>query len=187
MLSQVNPPSTLQSGPHPSLGSRFPSSHSSPLSTLPLPQVTAQAWVAPAAVRQDGSLVQVFEQPVASPKKRPFGPLQSAPPGPWPAGYGAALFVPQSQPSVPSFLPLPQIDAVQTLGVPVLQVAPGSIEQVDEQPSPSALLPSSHASPPFFMPSPQAGTQGRPGTRHSKPVSTILQVAVQPSPNGEQQ
>src|SRR5262245_44236058 len=167
MLSQVKPPSMVQVGEQPSPGSRLPSSQASPISTLPLPQVTAQAWVTPADVRQTGSLVQVFEQPVASPKNRPFGPLQSAPPGPCPAGYGAALFVPQSQPSVPSLLPLPQIAAVQTLGLAVVQVAPGSIEQVDEQPSPSALLPSSHASPPFFMPSPQAGTQGRPGTRHS--------------------
>src|SRR5688572_18852525 len=73
-------------------------------STLPMPQVMAHACVAPVALRQLGSFVQVFEQPLASPKNRPFGPLQ-------PVGY-IALSVPQSQPSFPSLTPLPQIAAV---------------------------------------------------------------------------
>ena len=81
-------------------------------------------------MRQVGSFVQVLEQPDASPKKRPFGPAQ-------PVGHGPARLVPQSQPSLPSFMPLPQTDTLQTLGVPV-QEAPGSIWQVGEQPSSAA-------------------------------------------------
>ena len=110
-------------------------------------------------MRQLGSLVQVFEQPVASPKNRPFGPLQ-------PVGHGPVMLVPQSQPSLPSFMPLPQMEALQTLGMPV-QLAPGSIWQVGEQPSSLTMFPSSHCSIPMIMPSPQAGTQRRAGTRHS--------------------
>src|SRR4029077_4696761 len=103
-----------------------------------------------------------------------------------PVGYGGALLVPQSQPSLPSFLPLPQIVGVQAPGAGIVpffgQAAPGSTWQVDEQPSPSVMLPSSHCSIPLIMLSPQAGTQGRPGTRHSKPPSTVLQSFEQPSP-----
>ena len=43
---------------------------------LPFPQVVEQAPRLARALRQVGSLVQVFEQPVPSPLKRPFGPVQ---------------------------------------------------------------------------------------------------------------
>ena len=127
----------------------------------PLPQAVAHACVFPDGSRQLGSLVQVFEQPDPSPKNRPFGPLQ-------PVG-NVTLLVPQSQPSLPSFTPLPQTDAAQVLLPPAapVQVAPGSTRQIEEQPSPFVVLPSSHASLPIFMPSPHAGTHGVPGTRHS--------------------
>src|SRR5947207_662882 len=59
---------------------------------------------------------------------------------------------------------------------------PPSTMQVDEQPSPLSRLPSSHSSPPLLCRSPHAGTPGRPGTRHSKPGSTVLQSLEQPSP-----
>ena len=114
----MKPPSSVQVFEQPSPSSRLPSSQASPISTAPLPQLMAHAPVV-APVRQLGSLVQVFEQPDASPKNRPFGPAQ-------PAGHGAVRLVPQSQPSLPSFMPLPQMDALQTLGMPV-QLAPGSI------------------------------------------------------------
>ena len=110
-------------------------------------------------VRQVGSFVQVLEQPDASPKNRPFGPAQ-------PVGHGPVVLVPQSQPSFPSFTPLPQVAPTQTLGVPVHE-APTSTWQIPEQPSPPTVFPSSHASAPIFMASPHAGTQRRPGTRHS--------------------
>src|SRR5262245_40981742 len=160
----MNPLSTMQVGEQPSPASLLPSSQSSPISMLPLPQVVEQACVTPAEVRQVGSFVQVLEQPVASPKNRPFGPLQ-------PVGYGPSLFVPQSPPSFPSFMPLPQMAALHIPGAgppgaDFGQVEPGSTWQADEQPSLSAVLLSSHCSPPLIMPSPQAGTQGRPGTRH---------------------
>src|SRR3954468_16859319 len=72
---QVKPPSTLQALLQPSPLSLLPSSQSSPVSLLPLPQVVSQARVVTPS-RHLGSLVQVFEQPVPSPKKRPFGPGQ---------------------------------------------------------------------------------------------------------------
>src|SRR4051812_3849080 len=160
----MNPPSSVQSFAQPSPESLLPSSHCSPVSTAPLPQVIAHAWFLPELSRQLGSFVQVFEQPLASPKNRPFGPLQ-------PVGTFAGS-VPQSQPSLPSFTPLPQTVPMHLPGagapdVVFGQVAPGSTWQTAEQPSPSVLLPSSHCSPPTIMLSPQAATQGRPGTRHS--------------------
>ena len=54
----------------------------------------------PVVPRQIGSFVQVLEQPLPSPLKRPFGTEQ-------PAGNFVGS-VPQSQPSLPSFIPLPQ-------------------------------------------------------------------------------
>src|SRR4051794_12287528 len=76
----IKPASTLQSFEHPSLSKRLPSSQASfvpsgLVSTAPLPHAVAQACVFPEASRQLGSAVQVFEQPDASPKNRPFGPL----------------------------------------------------------------------------------------------------------------
>ena len=62
------------------------------------------------------------------------------------------------------------------------QSAPGSIWQVLEQPSPLALLPSSHCSPLRILPSPHLAMQALPTTRHWYPVSTVLQSAEQPSP-----
>jgi hypothetical protein len=141
---------------------------------LPFPQVAAQAWVAPVPLvpRQIGSTVQVFEQPVPSPLKRPFGPVQ-------PVGSFAGS-APQSHASPVSTTPLPHTPFVQTLGDP-LQLAPGSIWQVDEQPSPLTSLPSSHCLPNSTFPSPQVGVQGFPATRQLQPGSS-LQVEEQPSP-----
>ena len=66
---QVNPASTLQADEQPSPLTMLPSSQSSPVSTLALPQLVSQARVVtvPVPERQTGSCVQVFEQPVASP------------------------------------------------------------------------------------------------------------------------
>src|SRR5687768_7186928 len=100
----MKPASSVHVGEQPSPAAWLPSSQASVPSTLPFPQVMAHACVAPVALRQLGSFVHVFEQPLASPKNRPFGPLQ-------PVGY-VALSVPQSQPSFPSLMPLPQIAAV---------------------------------------------------------------------------
>jgi hypothetical protein len=59
---------------------------------------------------------------------------------------------------------------------------PISSLHVAEQPSPLTVLPSSHISPVVITPSPQAGLQGLPGTRHCHPDSTVLQLSEQPSP-----
>jgi hypothetical protein len=69
---------------------------------LPFPHTLSQARVAPVPVvpRQIGSLLQVFEQPVPSPLRRPFGPEQ-------PAGSPTSE-VPQSQVSPASTTPFPQ-------------------------------------------------------------------------------
>jgi len=64
-------------------------------------------------------MVQVFEQPVPSPLKRPFGPVHP---------FGNLVgSVPQSHASPVSTMPLPHTDFLQTLGDPV-QLQPGSIE-----------------------------------------------------------
>src|SRR5262245_1822415 len=107
----MNPASTVHVTEQPSPGLVLPSSQSSPSSMLPLPQLTAQACVLPEASRQLGSRVQVVVQPVASPRSTPLGPLQ-------PDGHGPLLLEPQSQASLPSFMPLPQTLTLQTLGVP---------------------------------------------------------------------
>src|SRR5579871_3221914 len=133
----------------------LPSSHSSPASTLPFPQTVEQAVVVPAPPaehvpeleRQVGSLVQVFEHPVPSPLKRPFGPVQ-------PLGSFVGS-VPQSHDSPAPTTPSPQtarvhLPACGADGVPG-QVAPGSRWQVEEQPSPLLVFPSSHCSPPVIM------------------------------------
>src|SRR3954451_9358003 len=117
---QVKPPSTLQEPSQPSPLSRLPSSQSSPISLLPLPQVVSQSCVLPDESRHFGSFVQVLEQPVPSPKKRPFGPAH-------PVGSLAGS-VPQSQPSLDSFTPLPQTATVHFPPVGG-QVAPGSGKQ----------------------------------------------------------
>jgi hypothetical protein len=124
---------------------------------LPFPQVAAQACVVPAPFvpRQIGSTVQVFEQPLPSPLKRPFGPVQ-------PVGSFVGS-VPQSQASPVSSMPLPHTDFLQTLGAPV-QLQPGSTWQVDEQPSLLSVFPSSHGLPNWTLPSPHIGVQGFPGT-----------------------
>src|SRR5262245_41961762 len=72
----MKPASIWQPEEQPSPELLLPSSQISPGSMLPLPQLVAHACVAPVALRQAGSLVHVFVQPVASPKNTPFGPLQ---------------------------------------------------------------------------------------------------------------
>src|SRR5450631_1735235 len=98
---------------------------------LPFPQLVEQAWVLPEALRQVGSLVQVFEQPVPSPLKSPFGPVH-------PLGKLVGS-VPQSQASPDSFLPLPQ--AV------LLPPVPGPFPPVLPIPEP-ALPPLDPSAPP---------------------------------------
>ena len=124
-LVQVNPDSRVQVDEQPSPETVFPSSHCSPFSTFPFPQTVLQACVPqdPVVSRQTGSLVQVLEQPVPSPLKRPFGPVQ-------PEGKVVKL-VPQSQASPASTMPLPQIAMVHIPGAGAFaavfgQVAPGS-------------------------------------------------------------
>src|SRR3954471_5141271 len=126
--SQVNPASFLHFDEQPSPSTAFPSSQSSPVSMLPFPQLVAQACVLPAELRQIGSFVQVLEQPVPSPLKRPLGPVQ-------PAG-DAVGWRPQWQPSPVSFTPFPQSALVHEPGPVPEQVAPGSTWQLPEQPSP---------------------------------------------------
>ena len=174
-VAQLNPASIWQLAEHPSPLLWLPSSQLSPISMLPFPQLAAQAWVLPAELRQIGSLVQVFEQPVPSPLKRPLGPPQ-------PLGKLVAL-VPQSQASPASFTPFPQTALVHDPGPVPEQVAPGSIWQLLEQPSPLTVLPSSQASLPLRTLSPQIGTQGLPGTGQRQPASTAEQLAAQPSPD----
>src|SRR3569623_1323162 len=159
------PPSSLQADEHPSPEAVLPSSHSSPVSTLPLPQVMSQARVVvvPLPSRHFGSLVQVFEQPLPSPKNRPF-------------------WSPASQDSPGATMPLPHTAGLHLLGVDLSQLAPGSMRQVLEQPSPLSVLPSSQDSVPVRMPSPQSGVHRLPGTRQIQPFSTIWQSAEQPSP-----
>src|ERR1022692_4303265 len=107
MVVHVKPCSTLHRCEHPSPSATLPSSQSSPASRFPFPQLVAQAWVVE-PVRQTGSLVQVFEHPVPSPLKRPFGPVQ-------PVGKGDVLLVPQSQDSLVSTMPLPQTELTPPL------------------------------------------------------------------------
>ena len=78
-------------------------------------------------------------------------------------------------------MPFPQTDFVQTLGAPTHD-HPGSIPQVAEQPSPFAVLPSSHCLPSSTLPSPQMGMHAFPGTGHSQPGSMLWQSAEHPSP-----
>ena len=177
---QVYPSSTLHDDEQPSWSFRLPSSQSSPVSRLPFPQLVAHSWVDPVPFvpRQMGSLVQVFEQPVPSPLNRPFGPVQ-------PVGMVLGS-LPQSQDSPVSLIPFPHFATLQSLPG-VGQSAPGSTWQVTEQPSPLRVLPSSHASLPSSLLSPQIGVQGFPGTRHCHPGSMVWQSAEQPStvPLGE--
>jgi hypothetical protein len=155
---QVNPASTWQELEQPSPLTWLPSSQSSPGSTFPSPHTVEQAWLWPELSRQLGSLVQVFEQPVPSPKKRPLRPLQ-------PLGRFTGS-VPQSHCSPISLIPLPQFALMQSWPGEGGQLAPGSIWQVLEQPSPLTAFPSSQVSLPVSLLSPQIGVQGIPGTRH---------------------
>jgi hypothetical protein len=70
---------------------------------------------------------------------------------------------------------------VQTLGRAVLQVQPGSTRQVDEQPSPLMVSPSSQVSAPARRPSPHTGLHVDGVPVQVQPVS-IRQVDEQPSP-----
>src|SRR6266540_3681043 len=150
---QVKPPSFMHLSSQPSPFARLPSSHSSPASTLPLPQLVSHARVV-APSRHLGSLVQVFEHPVPSPSN---SPLHLSEPG---------TQSPSSHDSPASTILLPHLAAVHLLGSEVLsQVAPGSTTQVGEQPSSGIVLPSSHPSlPAMIFESPHAGTHLRPGT-----------------------
>src|SRR6185503_19465463 len=58
----------------------------------------------------------------------------------------------------------------------------GSIRQMSEQPSPASAFRSSHVSGPTIRPSPQNGTQRRPGIGQVHPGSIMPQSAAQPSP-----
>ena len=179
-VAQLNPASIWQVDEQPSPLTALPSSQVSPVSMLPFPQLVEQACVLPAELRQVGSLVQVLEQPVPSPLKRPFGPVH-------PTGNVVGL-VPQSQASPDSFTPLPQMAVVHFpgAGAPASssdRSEAGSTWQVLEQPSPLVVLPSSHVSLPSMTPSPQIGMHGFPGTGQRQPASTVEQLAAQPSPD----
>src|SRR5688500_18923000 len=124
---QVKPASSTHIAEQPSPETALPSSHASPMSTLPSPQTEAHACV-PVASRHAGSFVHVFEQPraasIASPVKRPFT-------------LPVVASLPSSHDSPASTTPLPQTEAVQTEGEPV-QDQPGSERQVVEHPIPGA-------------------------------------------------
>jgi len=72
------------------------------------------------------------------------------------------------------------VSQAQAEGAP-LQAKFYSIEQLAEHPSPAVLLPSSHASAPATMPSPQVVAQPEPAGQ-LQPVSTP-QLLEQPSPS----
>src|ERR1041384_1372150 len=61
-----------------------------------------------------------------------------------------------------------------------LHVKPDSMVQVDEQPSPDRLLPSSHCSPPSKMPSPHLPVHS-PGVPPDGQAGSGTHVAEQPS------
>ena len=178
-MAQVKPASIWQVDEQPSPLVWLPSSHASPASMLPFPQLVEQACVLPAELRQVGSLVQVLEQPEPSPLKSPFGPVH-------PTGNFVGS-VPQSQASPASFTPLPQMAVVHFPGAGAMavpgQVEAGSTWQVLEQPSPLLVLLSSQVSLPLMTPSPQIGTHGFPATGQRQPASTVEQSAAQPSPD----
>src|SRR5512133_2826642 len=75
---------------------------------------------------------------------------------------------------------LPHSLFLQVLGVPE-QAKLSSTRHEFEQPSPLVVLLSSQFSVPVILPSPQRGTQRLPGTRHWKPLATVLQSAEHPS------
>jgi len=73
--------------------------------------------------------------------------------------------LPSSQPSPASTLPLPQTARSHAEGVVFVQVQPGSMRQMAEQPSPVSLPPSSHSSLPMMRESPHSVVHGLPGLR----------------------
>src|SRR6185436_14784586 len=89
---------------------------------------------------------------------------------------------PSSQASAPSGLRSPHTVSVHTLGLPS-HLWPSSTRQTLEQPSPDAVLPSSHGSAGAFTPSPQSaiGRQGCPAVGQLKPFSVARQLLEQPS------
>src|SRR5690606_12611988 len=119
----------------------------------------------PHAVVKPSSQTSVSGQRTPSPQVDPVpGPVQLALQTPH------AVVKPSSQASGPTRSPSPQI-AVQRVGVPV-QVQPGSRTQVLEQPSPLAMLPSSHCSRPGMMiPSPHTGVQTEGSPEQAQPFS----------------
>jgi hypothetical protein len=138
-----------------------PRSHSSPESTLKLPQ--------PVEELAEDLLLLLDELPPPIPLAMY---LQSGP----------QFASPVSHCSLPTLMPSPQI-AVQVLGVPV-QDQPDSVRHTSEQPSPRAVLPSSHVSLPLIKPSPQIGVHvlekpRLPVQRH--PLS-VVHDAEHPSP-----
>src|SRR6185436_1510620 len=142
---QVKPASCLHLSSQPSPFARLPSSQSSPVSMLPLPQLVSQARVV-APSRHFGSLTQVLEQPLASPMNRPLHLSEPA------------TQSPSSHDSPASTILLPHTAALHLLGGVLLsQLAPGSTTHVGEQPSSAVVFMSSHCSPPMILPSPHAG------------------------------
>src|SRR4029078_7731138 len=130
---QVKPASCLHLSSQPSPFARLPSAQSSAASMFPLPQLVSQARVV-APSRHFGSLTQVLEQPLASPRNRPLHLSEPA------------TQVTSSHASPASTLPLPHTAAVHLLGMLVSQLAPGSTTHVGEQPASAVVLPASHLS-----------------------------------------
>ena len=122
---------------------------------LPLPQLVSQARVV-APSRHFGSLVQVFEQPVPSPRNRPLHLSEPA------------TQSPSSHDSPASTFSLPHTAATHLLGIIVLsQVAPGSTAHVGEQPSSGRRVPVVARFAADDLAVAARGTHLRPGTRHS--------------------
>jgi hypothetical protein len=90
--------------------------------------------------------------------------------------------LPSSQASLDALNPSPQL-LTQTLGSELSQVKPHSTEQLDEQPSPLSVSPSSHVSPVTTLLSPHTGVKvllSHTGKVEVQP-SSIEQALLHPS------
>jgi len=80
-------------------------------------------------------------------------------------------------------LPRPDWQVVESCWVAVEQVKPPSFLHLDEQPSPSSPLPSSHSSPGSRLPSPQEVVQACVLPLASWQFGSLVQVFEQPLPS----
>lgn len=163
----------------PSASRVSPSSQTSPPNTSPSPQIDVQRLGVEAAQRKPSSIAHVALHPSAgwvlpssqvSPATMRASPqIDRQLPGPSPRQTkpvrGSQLEVhpidhegPSSQPSFPRTRASPQV-GVQRDGSPV-HVHPGSCAHARSQPSPAIRFPSSQASAPCLVPSPQEAGSG---------------------------